>query len=217
MLTSDHEEPSSGRSEPAVDSDMLDLVARFEKNFAELAPAREDVRITALEENLFPEFSEQPSQAPPRRGRPGALEPAKFDPRTPRPASDDQFDIDEAFSILEAAETEGAAKARDNEREARTGAAERPLPDSDVEPQLRGHSGQSAVAPFAEIARKHWASWSHRPRAIAIIGGVLVFALGLTGGYIAGRAPWGKSPAFIEVTQQGGTVLRLDTNLAGAE
>jgi hypothetical protein len=224
------QEPTSGGAEPVLDADMLDLVTRFEQNFAELAPPRDEPQNGPLSDDLFPEFPDQPFDNAPVRNRPRALELARFEPQASREATrmaanarqtqlDDQVDIDEAFSILKEAETQGAAKAgqaADDARaasEMRAAAAERALPPTDVEPQARPEHRSSRAQPTPEVARTDWASRSHKPRSIAVAAGVLVLAVGLTIGYVAGRAPAGKSHSVIQTTEKGGMVLRLDPNL----
>jgi hypothetical protein len=235
--TLDHARPAETRQEPkatpndepALDADMLDFVTRFEQNFAELAPTREEPQNGPLADDLFPEFPDQPFDTPPQRNRPRALELARFEPQPTRVAvapddarpvlTNDQLDIDEAFSILKAAEVQGAAKAQQAEDEQRVASAERAasaereLPAPDVALQMRNEPRTAWPQPAGGIERKDWASRSHKPRSIAVAGGVLVLALGLTAGYVAGRVPHGKSHAVIQTTAQGGTVLRLDTNL----
>jgi hypothetical protein len=224
------QEPTSGAAEPVLDADMLDLVTRFEQNFAELAPPRDEPQNGMLSDDLFPEFPEQPFDNAPVRSRPRALELARFEPQASGEASrmaanarqtqlDDQVDIEEAFSILKEAETQGATKAKqtaDDARaasEVRAAAAERALPPTDVEPQARQDYRHSRAQPTPEVARTDWASRSHKPRSIALVAGVVVLAVGLTIGYVAGRAPVGKSHAVIQTTEKGGMVLRLDSNL----
>jgi hypothetical protein len=218
------QEPKGGAADAAIDADMLDLIAKFEQNYAELAPPREEPPLSPLSDDLFPEFPEPFDSSPAPRNRTRTLELARFEPQGSREAPliqtaraelrpaivDEQAEIDEAFSILKAAEAKGAAKAQRAADDAQALAAERAVPPSDVHPEFR-------PAPKAEsrpeTERVDWAARSHRPRTIALAAGVLVLALGLTMGFIAGRAPHGKPQVTIQTTQQGGTLLRLDREL----
>ena len=221
-------ESNAGAATPPIDSgadaDMLDLITKFEQNYAQLAPAREEPQSGGLTDDLFPQFPEPFDSSPPPRSRTRTLELAKFEPQgsrdvpraqTPRaemrPAVvDEQAEIDEAFSILKAAEAKGAAKVQRAADDAQALAAERHLPPADVGPELRP---EHKTASHAETERVDWAARSHRPRTIALAGGVLVLALGLTVGFIAGRTPHGKPQVTIQTTEQGGTLLRLDREL----
>lgn len=224
-------EPMAGAANAAVDADMLDLITKFEQNYAELAPARDEPQLGGLSEDLFPEFPDPFDSSSPPRNRTRTLELARFEPqRSPdtspqrtreatspqasrsevRPAVvDEQAEIDEAFAILQAAEVKGAAKAQRAADVAQALAAERRLPGSDAEPKSHPERADS----HAETERVDWAHRSHRPRTLALAGGVMVLALGLTAGFIAGRAPHGKPQVTIQVTEQGGTLLRLDREL----
>ena len=203
-----------------LDLDMLDLITRFEQNYAELAPAREEPQLGSVDDDLFPAFPEPFEDSPPRT-RTRTLELARFEPQGSRAApaahpqrveswaaaGDEQAEIDEAFSILKAAEAKGAAKAQRAADDAQALAAERHVPAADVARELKPERNTESIA---EVERTDWAARSHRPRTIALAGGVLVLALGLTAGFIAGRAPHGKPQATIQTTEQGGTLLRLD-------
>ena len=218
------QEPKPPSADPAADADMLDLINKFEQNYAELAPVREEPQSGALTDDLFPEFPEPfESSPPPPRNRARTLELARFEPQGAREAPraqaaraevppavvDEQVEIDEAFSILKAAEAKGAEKAQRAADDAQALAAERQLARSDVQPEFRPERAESP----APTERVDWAARSHRPRTIAVVAGVLVLALGLTVGFIAGRTPHGKPQATIQTTEQGGTQLRLDREL----
>src|SRR4051812_43225573 len=85
------EEPKSQRADAGADADMLDFIAKFEQNVAELLPERQESQPVELTDELLIGLSElpfdaEPAAAPPPR-RPRTLElakPAQQGPREPQ-------------------------------------------------------------------------------------------------------------------------------------
>jgi hypothetical protein len=220
---------------PALDAEMLDLVRRFEKGYAELAPAAEEPpRRDVPAEELFPEFpdvfeeltarsvaSESARVVPmPRRESEAASQPPAPVPAWQREAAADKggdVDLDEAMAILRASEQ--------SSRRA-------PQPQGEHTPVTPRVSAAPPRARFAEQRENPTADAGRRPRAegpsavtdrvtrsqiawtAATAAAVASLAVGVAAGYFIGRSPSAKPPsAPIESSTQGGTQLRLERNL----
>ena len=202
----------SAASAPELDPEMLDLVQRFERGYAELAPADEAPRSPVTDE-LFPEFPdifEEPAAARPAASESRRVvpmprrdaEPASAAPAWPRETRADaagEVDLDEAMAILRAAEQKSRAAATPGEDEEAAPEARQP----------RASSPRAEPAPAVQ-----WATRSHATRTIAMAAAVAALAIGVAAGYVLGRGPSVKAPsAPIESSSNGGTQLRLERNL----
>ena len=209
----------------ALDSEMLDLVKKFEQTYAQLAPAAEAPPQAAppAQDDPFPEFAAVFADAPPVRPAPAESARVLTMPRrepelgSPAPASrtraatpEPDVDLDEAMAILRASENRG-----------------RPVPEPGVEPDdavapapqqrftERAFQPQPRLQPRAERPSSiDWATKAHTVRTIAMAAAVIALAIGAAAGYFLGRTPPAKSPArVIESSKLGGTQLRLDREL----
>jgi hypothetical protein len=221
--------PKPASAAPAFDADMLDFVNKFEQAYADVAPV-DDLQREPAEDDLFPEFPD-PFDTQPARGRvaggPRTLELARREPTIAREwtppvrlsvepplEAATQVDIDEAFSILRAAEAKGAASAQRAADDAQAMAEERAARASSA-PQARAKPQeklQHAPVPLAP-ATANWTTKVHRPHTIAVAAGVVALIVGITAGYVAGRTPDSRPQAKIATSQQGGTQLRFDYDL----
>jgi hypothetical protein len=219
----------------SMDADMLDFVKKFEESYAGLAPASEEPRPQrgAFGDDLFPEFPE-PFDVEPARTRTTHSPPApRREPellRSPKTIAavtaqldrrledDGDVDIDEAFSILRAAEGKGASAAQ----RAASGSAARideqkpPALDSAFEKRREPRAEPIAREPAAEPspAGMDWTTKSRRPHSMAVAGGVVALIVGIGVGYVVGRGPnYAASGGRIDASQQVSPQLRLDYDL----
>jgi len=225
-------EPVSSRARgpsQAPDAETLEVVQKFEALYAELAAATPPTR--PLAEDLtagdlqfaFPDGDlrqREPaaSGVPAHEGDAGrradaAAQPAAA-PAIAGPAEKNQaLEIDEAFSILRAAESQGRAAERHAVDEA---VASAPVTERGSLRPLRWPDDHRR-APTARGAAPAGADWSGRARDLwpRVVGAAVIALIVGTGvGYIAGKGtPPGGTQAKIPVTPQGGAQLQFDYEL----
>jgi hypothetical protein len=223
----------TGAAMPGLDAEMLDLVQRFERGFAELAPqAEEPASRTSASDDLFPEFPDVFGEAAPSRA---ATESARVVPmprREPEPAATAappppwqrdtlgdvaaDVDLDEAMAILRASEQRsGKARtlAEDDAADIPAARAAEPVESrrARVEAPQAGRAPREPERGGAATAR---ASKSRVVRRSALTAGIAALAVGIAAGYFIGRTPSAKAPsAHIETSVGGGTQLRLERAL----
>ena len=231
-------QPGTPRDPRALDPDMLELVEKFEQNYAQLAPAAEEPQGGGASSELFPEFPdvfEDPAPARPaapesarvltmprRDHEPAAAHATAFtaapQPRHGAVADVADVDLDEAMAILRAAENRtGPAPAPGvDEEEIAAVSTARPTFDSrpDASDAARTDVGRQVHAPGAAPATD-WTTRSHRTHTIAAAAAVAALMVGLAAGYLLGNSPAAapqKSP--LETSQTGGAQLKLDRELS---
>jgi hypothetical protein len=224
--------PAEGSQAPALDADMLEFVQKFESNYAQFAPAPEESRQRPVfGDDMFPAFPE-PVEVGPARARASDSAPApRREPellRSPKTIAavtaqvdrrfddDGDVDLEEAYSMLRAAEVKGAG-------EQQRGSFDSVSP---VEEQKRATAAPTApqqqptaqpVSPEPAVQRSgagaDWATKSHRPRSIAVGAAVLALVVGIGVGYVAGRSPDRGVSAQTGASQQVSPQLKLDYDL----
>lgn len=212
----------SGKPAPALDSEMLDLVQRFERGYAELAPAIEEPTPHAASDELFPEFPDifdEPPAAKPAAGSARVFPMPRRDPESgtpawPRetPAADrgGDVDLDEAMAILRASEQRTTAARADVHEEPRS--TPRAWRSEDV--AVRHSEPQAPARQDRASSAATWTARSHGKRSFALAAAVVALVVGVVAGYLLGHDPSSKSPtSVIESSGQGGTQLKLERNL----
>lgn len=228
------DEVQNASPEQALDAEMLGVVQKFETAYAELAPPVEDEPCdSAPADDLFIEFPDElrkpatgvraVSDAPKPRmpfTRGGEPAPHEPEPRQTRTDQNDQLNVDEAFSILRAAEAKGKAAAERAEREpARAVDAEERAPLHMREDVTPPHGASSAPElPVYETAptapRSEGSTQSQTMWPSILIAALLALAIGTAVGYVMSRNPdTAASGATVQVTGQGATQLLVDYDL----
>ena len=231
------DEVIEGEPATALDAEMLDLVQRFEKGYAELEPAAEEHQHRAAAgDELFPDFPDVFADAPP--ARPPVAESARVVPisrrefeapaaaaAAPSPASSREpaaeVDLDEAMAILRASELRAPGSSQPDADDREEAASPKPASRGPAEVGSRrrrkaveAREPQAAArAPERVVPEIDWSTRSKGTRTVAAIASVAALAVGIAGGYLLARAP-GKAPsAVIESSKEGGTQLKLERNL----
>jgi hypothetical protein len=229
--------PQSPARNPALDAaldpEMLDLVQRFERGYAELAPTVEEpARQHSPSDELFPEFpdifDEPPAAKPaaesarvfsmPRREAEAPPAQSAWSPETPAVDRGGDVDLDEAMAILRASEQRVAAPARTNvEEEPMRAPRAAPTAWRSDNVSVRSASSSSAESMARDVRPPSEASWtsrSHAARTLALAAAVAALVVGVAAGYMWGHSPSQKAPsAVIEKSGQGGTQLKLERSL----
>lgn len=218
------------------DAEMREVVRKFEEMYAGLAPEEEGAAEKAARSNdIFPYFPDELSwgqkPAPDRAPTPHAV--SRVEPRLARKLTadasltgsktsaelKDSLDIDEAISILRAAEASGKAAAERAAREAQdeddaedpaslVDMAPRAKLKSSTEPHLTPGTAQTTVTADAD--------WSTRSRSVwstGLIATSIALVVGTGVGYLMGRGNESASIEKIQSSPEGGARLRPDYNL----
>lgn len=223
-------------AEKALDAEMREVVLKFEEIYAELAPqAEEGDKKPERSDDIFAVFPDAfPSEQKTRADR--ALTPqavSRVEPTLARKQTvdasvtgpkktaelNDSLDIDEAMSILRAAEASGKAAAERaggnaKDEDAAEDAASfvdmalPAKPKSANEHHLTPRTAQTTVTADAD--------WSTRSRSVwstGLIAASIALVVGTGVGYLMGRGNESASIEKIQSSPEGGARLRPDYNL----
>ena len=218
----------------SLDDEMREVVLKFEEIYAELAPTIEDESqperlrhdVFDLPDDIGKALQDPPPPDPvplrPRmRREPGlASRPAMAgSPPASSAAKEETFDIDEALSILRAAEMKGRVEAREAKDKDDDTVQPFAMPvtrkvSERSEPVLAAAPTSRAVEADQVRPADEWSAKSSNFWSIALIAASIALIVGTGVGYMMGRGQEALAPvAKIKTLPDGGAKLRPDYDL----